>query len=121
MEAPDPKRTVAAIPAAPALDLTTHPAGSPHGGGSRIHAEHAGGGYARRLSESSPARRLDDRACPTCVRTTAGGPPGLPDAQAWTQALAHAVRHGEPGESRIPHTARWPSACTAWLREEGIL
>jgi acetyl esterase/lipase len=92
--------------------------------------------------ELSPARHLDDRACPTFVWATAEDPPGLPNALAWTQALADAgapvelhvyprgghglgladgVRYGDHGETRIPHTAQWSTACEAWLRAEGIL
>jgi len=92
--------------------------------------------------ELSPARNLDGRACPTFVWTTAQDPPGLPNALAWTQALADVgaavelhvyprgghglgladgVRYGEHGTTRIPHTAQWSAACEAWLREEGVL
>jgi acetyl esterase/lipase len=92
--------------------------------------------------ELSPARHLDDRACPTFVWATAQDPPGLPNALAWTQALADAgaavelhvypegghglgladgVRYGRHGATCIPHTAQWAAACESWMRARGIL
>jgi acetyl esterase/lipase len=92
--------------------------------------------------ELSPARNLDAQACPTFVWATAEDPPGLPNALAWTQALADAgarvelhvypdgghgvgladgVRYGLHGGRHLPHTAGWTAACESWLRSEGLL
>lgn len=70
------------------------------------------------------------------------GPPRLPNALAWAQALAVAgvpvelhvypegwhgvgladgVTHGPHGHAAIPHTARWTTACRHWLEHRGVL
>ncbi len=92
--------------------------------------------------ELSPARHLDGAVGPTFVWATAQDGPGLPNALAWTQALADAgapvelhvypegghgvgladgVRYGDHGGARLPRTARWTSDCERWMRAEGLL
>jgi len=92
--------------------------------------------------ELSPARHLAGAVCPVFVRATAQDGPGLPNALAWTRALADAgapvelhvypegghgvgladgVRHGDHGGVRIPHTARWTADCERWMRAWGLL
>lgn len=90
-------------------------------------------GLARELS---PVSHIDNRTSPSFIWATAGDPPGLPNALAWTQALAEhevpvelhiypegwhgvgladGVAYGEHGHQHLPHTATWTSACQLWL------
>lgn len=100
------------------------------------------GDLAGLADELSPARHLDGAVGPVFVWATAQDGPGLPNALAWTQALADAgtrvelhvypegghgvgladgVRYGGHGATRIPHTAHWTADCARWMRAEGLL
>lgn len=88
------------------------------------------------IDELSPITHVDEQTSPTFIWTTAQDPPGLPNALAWAQALANhkvpvelhvfpdgphgvgladGVMYGKHGQHRIPHTARWTTACEYWL------
>lgn len=87
--------------------------------------------------ELSPVSHIDERTAPTFVWTTAHDGPGLPNALAWTRALAEhdvlvelhvypegphgvgladGVAWGQHGHLRLPHTAQWTQACERWLQ-----
>ena len=93
-------------------------------------------------AELSPVDHVDPGTAPTFVWATAQDGPGLPNALAWTRALAeHAVPvelhvypegghgvgladgvgYGEHGRVAIPHTAQWRQACQRWLIDRGVL
>ncbi len=94
--------------------------------GERAHLAH----------ELSPVNHVAADTAPSFVWATAQDPPGLPNALAWTQALADhqvpvelhiypegrhgvgladGVPYGDHGHDAIPHTAQWTSACERWL------
>lgn len=87
-------------------------------------------------AELAPITHVDEATPPTFVWTTAGDPPGLPNALAWTRSLAEhevpvelhvypdgwhgvgladGVAYGEHGHQRLPHTAEWTRACERWI------
>lgn len=88
--------------------------------------------------ELSPARHLDEQACPTFIWATGQDLPGLANGLRWSEAVAAAGRRielhiypdgdhgvgladGRGGYPNLPHTAQWTVACAAWFRNEGIL
>ena len=103
----------------------------------RAAVEELLGNSAHLARALSPITHIDAHTASTFVWSTAQDGPGLPNALAWTQALAdHEVpvelhifpegRHGvgladgtaygPHGHQAIPHTARWATACHQWLK-----
>lgn len=93
-------------------------------------------------AELSPVAHVDDETPPTFIWATAQDGPGLPDALAWTQALADqgvpvelhvypegrhgvgladGVVRGAHGDLALPHTAQWTGAFRRWLEHLGVL